>query len=85
MEIIKCEVQPNWTTSLGMKNINNWRHVISVVTEISSATLHANGYKNTTMPTKISSPATLKCIQKAKNTQLHKTLTCTNSPKKAHA
>jgi hypothetical protein len=39
----------------------------SVITEISSATLHANGYRNTTMPTTISSPATLKCIQKEKN------------------
>jgi hypothetical protein len=34
----------------------------SVITEISSATLHANGYRNTTMPTKISSPAAPKCI-----------------------
>jgi hypothetical protein len=37
-----------------------------VITEILSSTLHANGYKNTTMPTKISSPTALKCIQKEK-------------------
>jgi hypothetical protein len=38
----------------------------SVITEKSSATLHANGYKNTSMPTTISPPTTPKCIQKAK-------------------
>jgi hypothetical protein len=32
----------------------------SVITEMSSATLHANGYRNTIIPTTISSPATLK-------------------------
>jgi hypothetical protein len=42
----------------------------SVITEISSATLHANGYRNTIMPTTISSLTTLKCIQKAKTMQL---------------
>jgi hypothetical protein len=36
----------------------------SVITEISSAKLHANGYRNTTMLTTISSPAALKCISK---------------------
>jgi hypothetical protein len=39
----------------------------SIITEISSATLHINGYRNTTMETTISSLATLKCIQKEKN------------------
>ena len=34
----------------------------SVIIEISSATLHANGCINTTMPTKISSPVAPKCI-----------------------
>jgi len=38
----------------------------SVITTISSATLHTNGYRNTTLPTTVSSPATLKCIQKEK-------------------
>jgi hypothetical protein len=37
-----------------------------VITEISSETLHANGYRNTTMPTSTSSPAALKCISKGK-------------------
>jgi hypothetical protein len=43
-----------------------------VITEISSATLHTNGYRNTTMRTTISSPATLKFISKGKNIQLGK-------------
>jgi hypothetical protein len=38
----------------------------SVITEISSATLHANGYRNTTIPTVISSPVARKCISKGK-------------------
>jgi hypothetical protein len=38
-----------------------------VITKISFATLHANGYKNTTMATTISSPTTPKCISKGKN------------------
>jgi hypothetical protein len=45
----------------------------SVITEISSATLHANGYRNTTFQTPISSPATPKMhFQEAKTIQLDK-------------
>jgi hypothetical protein len=57
----------------------------SVITEILSATLHANGYRNTAMPTTISSPAALKCIPKEKTIQLGQKLTCANSPKEACA
>jgi hypothetical protein len=57
----------------------------SVITEISSATLHANGYRNTTMPTTISSPAAPKCISKGKNYTIGKKLTCANSLKEACA
>ena len=39
---------------------------VFVITEISSATLHPNGYRNTTMST-ISSTAALKCNSKGKN------------------
>jgi hypothetical protein len=52
-----------------------------VITEILSGTLHANGYRNKTMPTTISSPATPKCISKGKNYTIGKKLTCTNSLK----
>jgi hypothetical protein len=41
--------------------------MLGVITEILSATLHTNGYRNTTIPTTISSHAALKCIQKEKN------------------
>jgi hypothetical protein len=45
----------------------------SVITEISSATLHANGYRNTTFQTPISSPAAPKMhFQEAKTIQLDK-------------
>jgi len=59
--------------------------VILVITEISSATLHANGYKNTAMPTTISSPKALKYISKGKNYTIRQKLTCANSPKEVHA
>ena len=57
----------------------------SVITEISSATLHTNGCINTTIPTSISSLATPKCISKGKNYTIGKKLTCTNSLKEVHA
>jgi hypothetical protein len=56
-----------------------------VITEILFTTLHINGYRNTTIPTTISSPTTLKCIPKEKTIQLGKKLTCANSPKEARA
>jgi hypothetical protein len=56
-----------------------------VITEILSTTLHANGYRNTTMKKKISSPATLKCISKGKNYTIGQKLTCANSLKEARA
>jgi hypothetical protein len=56
-----------------------------VITEILFTTLHANGYRNKTMPTTTSSPATLKCIPKVKTIQLGQKLTCTNSPKEVRA
>jgi hypothetical protein len=51
------------------------------ITEISSAILHANGYKNTAMPTTISSPASPKFISKGKNYTIMQKLTCANSLK----
>jgi hypothetical protein len=51
-----------YTYSLNL--IHQWA---SVITKISYATLHVNGYINTTMPIEISSPTTLKCISKGKN------------------
>jgi hypothetical protein len=42
----------------------------SVITKILSTTLHANGYKNTGMPTRISSLVSWKCIRKEKTIQL---------------
>jgi hypothetical protein len=56
---------------------------VFVITEISSATLHPNGYRNTTMST-ISSTAALKCNSKGKNYTIGKKLTCANSLKEAH-
>jgi hypothetical protein len=44
----------------------------SIITEILFATLHANGYRYTTIPTTIGSPTTLKCIPKEKTIQLGK-------------
>jgi hypothetical protein len=41
--------------------------MIIVITEILSATLHTNGYRNIAMPTTISSPVAPKCISKGKN------------------
>jgi hypothetical protein len=59
--------------------------IICVITEISSATLHGNGYKNVTMPTNISSPATPKSISKGKNYTNGKKLACANSLKEVCA
>jgi hypothetical protein len=56
---------------------------VFVITEISSATLHPNGYRNTTMST-ISSTTALKCNSKGKNYTIGKKLTCANSLKEAH-
>jgi hypothetical protein len=60
---------------------NLTHHGASIITKISSATLHANGYRNAAMPTTISSPAALKCIPKENTIQLGQKLTCANSPK----
>jgi len=57
----------------------------SVITEISSATLHANGDRNKAMPTTISSTAALKCISKGKNYRIGQKLTCAKSLKEVCA
>jgi hypothetical protein len=68
-----------------MYALNLTHHEASVITEISAATLHANGYKNTEMKTTISSLETPKFISKGKNYTIVKKLTCANSLKEAHA
>jgi hypothetical protein len=45
--------------------ISSW--CATVITKISSATFHTNGYRNTAMPTSISLPEAMKFIQKEKN------------------
>jgi hypothetical protein len=56
-----------------------------VTTEIFSAALHTNGYRNRTMPIATSSPVALKFISKGKNYTIGKKLTWAKSLKEAHA